>query len=85
LEQAAGLRPSGEADADVGADWYDAIVLDDGRVVVSIVTAFIGIIDRGLGTLTFASAGHPPPLLYADGIVAEVKAFVAMLWNPRIV
>jgi serine phosphatase RsbU (regulator of sigma subunit) len=116
-------RPA-ERDAEVGGDWYDAIVLDDGRVVVSIgdvaghgldaavvmgnvrqairvvaqaverdpvaildavdrslrrdspetiVTAFIGIVDPGTWTLAFASAGHPPPLMYADGLVSEVS------------
>jgi PAS domain S-box-containing protein len=39
-----------------------------------IVTAFIGIIDPNARTLTFASAGHPPPLLYAEGAVSELKA-----------
>jgi PAS domain S-box-containing protein len=117
-------RPA-EREAEVGGDWYDAIALDDGRVVISIgdvaghgldaavvmgnvrqairvvaqvvesdpvaildavdrtvrrespetmVTAFVGIIDPGLATLAFASAGHPPPLLYADGAISQLLA-----------
>jgi len=117
-------RPA-ECEAEVGGDWYDAIELDDGRIVLSIgdvaghgldaavvmgnvrqairvvaqvvqldpvamldaidrnlrcespdtiVPAFIGIIDPAGATLSFASAGHPPPLLYADGAVVEVWA-----------
>jgi signal transduction histidine kinase/serine phosphatase RsbU (regulator of sigma subunit) len=101
----------GGNDAQVGGDWYDAVRLLDGRVVVSIgdvagsgvraavtmgnmrqiirgiaqvhadpvlmlnaadralrsehpelfVTAFVGILDPATRTLTYASAGHPPP------------------------
>jgi len=103
----------GQREATVGGDWYDAFVLDDGLLVVSIgdvsgsglaaavvmgsirqvirgaselvsdprvildaadralrtqypttlVTAFVGIVDVARRRLTFASAGHPPPLL----------------------
>ena len=103
----------GHADAQVGGDWYDALRLLDGRVVVSIgdvagsglhaavtmgnmrqiirgiaqvhadpalmldaadralrlehpdkfVTAFVGVFDPIMNTLTYASAGQPPPLL----------------------
>jgi len=110
----------GRAEAQVGGDWYDALRLLDGRVVVSIgdvagsgldaavtmgnmrqiirgiaqvhadpalmldaadralrlehpekfVTAFVGVFDPITGTFTYASAGHPPPLLRrADGTV----------------
>ncbi len=38
-----------------------------------IVTAFVGVIDREHAQMTFASAGHPPPLLRApDGSVEEL-------------
>jgi PAS domain S-box-containing protein len=117
-------RPA-DNESEVGGDWYDAIELDDGRIVISIgdvaghgldaavvmgnvrqairvvaqvvdqdpvamldavdrslrrespdkiVTAFIGIIDGRAGTLAYATAGHPPPFLYADGVVHEVLA-----------
>ena len=103
----------GRAEAQVGGDWYDALRLVDGRIVVSIgdvagsglqaavtmgnmrqiirgiaqvhadpplmldaadralrlehpdkfVTAFVGVFDPINSTLTYASAGQPPPLL----------------------
>jgi PAS domain S-box-containing protein len=103
----------GRAEAQVGGDWYDALRLVDGRVVISIgdvagsglqaavtmgnmrqiirgiaqvhadpslmldaadralrlehpdkfVTAFVGVVDPITSTLTYASAGQPPPLL----------------------
>jgi len=103
----------GRAEAQVGGDWYDALRLSDGRVVISIgdvagsglraavtmgnmrqiirgiaqvhadpalmldaadralrlehpekfVTAFVGVFDGISNVLTYASAGHPPPLL----------------------
>jgi serine phosphatase RsbU (regulator of sigma subunit) len=31
------------------------------------VTAFLGFLDPDTGTLVYSSAGHPPPLLLADG------------------
>ena len=112
-------------DALVGGDWYDAFVLPDGRVVISvgdvggngleaavtmgavrqtirgaahvfaepaaaldaadralrseqperIVTAFLGILDPRSLALSYASAGHPPPLLrHADGSIVELAA-----------
>ncbi len=116
-------RPA-EHEAEVGGDWYDAIELDDGRIVVSIgdvaghgldaavvmgnvrqairvvaqltdhdpvmmldavdrnlrrespgkiVTAFIGIVDPVARTLAFSSAGHPPPLLVANGRIRPLS------------
>lgn len=110
-------RPA-ESDLEIGGDWYDALTLLDGRVLVSIgdvagkgleasvvmskvrqsirvagqvqvdpaailnaadralrteypdaiVTAFVGIFDRIESTFTYASAGHPGPLVRsADG------------------
>ncbi len=116
----------GRAEAQVGGDWYDAMRLLDGRVVISIgdvagsgldaavtmgnmrqiirgiaqvhadpalmldaadralrleypdkfVTAFVGVFDSISSTLTYASAGHPPPLLRRPGgeIVALADA-----------
>ncbi len=107
----------------LGGDWYDALRLSDGRIVVSIgdvagsglgaavimasmrqvirgvaqvyadpiamldaadrtlktehpdtfVTAFVGVFDPITRALTYASAGHPPPLLReADGRVTAL-------------
>ncbi len=113
----------GVSDAQVGGDWYDALRLSDGRVLVSIgdvaghgmhaavimgivrqimrgiaqvhadpplmldaadralrsehpdvfVTAWVGVFDLATRSLTYASAGHPPPLLVGtDGSVREL-------------
>ncbi len=39
----------------------------------TIVTAFLGIIDTRVRTLTFASAGHPPPLMFAADEISELR------------
>jgi len=113
----------GLSDAQVGGDWYDAVRLLDGRVLLAIgdvagsglnaavimgvvrqimrgiaqlhaepalmldaadralrleypdvlVTAWVGIFDLVGRTLTYASAGHPPPLLLEpNGTVREL-------------
>ena len=113
----------GPSDSVLAGDWYDAVRLADGRIVLSIgdvggsglgaavimatirqvirgvayvhadpvmvldaaskalradhtdtyVSAFVGVVDPIAMTLTFASAGHPPPLLrHPDGSVEEL-------------
>ena len=43
-----------------------------------IVTAFLGIIDPVTGMLSYASAGHPPPLMwYPDGAIGELAAWIS--------
>lgn len=115
----------GRAEARVGGDWYDALRLLDGRLVVSIgdvagsgleaavtmgnmrqiirgiaqvhadpalmldaadralrlehpdkfATAFVGVFDPITNTLTYASAGHPSPLLRTpDGRIEALHA-----------
>lgn len=111
----------GLSDAQVGGDWYDAVRLLDGRVLVTIgdvcghglnaavimgvvrqimrgiaqlhaepavmldavdralrveypdvlVTAWVGVFDLVECTLTYASAGHPPPLMLTKGGAVE--------------
>jgi serine phosphatase RsbU (regulator of sigma subunit) len=121
-------------DAQVGGDWYDAIQLPDGRILVSIgdvsgsglqaavvvgvarqiirgisqlhaspilildaadralcleypgvyVSAWVGLIDLVTGTITYASAGHPPPLLVSkDGTIRELGDATSMLIGLR--
>lgn len=125
-------RP-GIDESQIGGDWYDALQLNDGRVMVSIgdvcgsgldaavamanarqllrgvaqihdnpatmldaadravraenasgmVTAFVGIFDPVTNLLTYATAGHPRPLLrYPDGTIVELSASGAPLGVP---
>lgn len=120
-----GVYESGKSEAQVGGDWYDAVRLADGRVLVSIgdvagsglqaavimaamrevirgvaqvyadpatmidaadrtlksehpdslVTAFVGVFDPIARSLSYCSAGHPPPLLrMTDGTVIELPS-----------
>ena len=120
-------------EAQVGGDWYDALLLADGRVMLSIgdvcgsgldaavamssvrqvvrgvaqvhadpamlldaadrtlqadnpdslVTAFVGVFDPITSLLTFASAGHPRPLMRTlDGTLVELEASGAPLGLP---
>jgi PAS domain S-box-containing protein len=113
----------GATEAEIGGDWYDAIALPDGRVVVSIgdvtgrgltaavimgrmrqaietlatyesdpvrlldaadsvlrrahpdaiVTALVGVVDPAARTLTYATAGHPTPIVRAaDGTLRQL-------------
>jgi PAS domain S-box-containing protein len=113
----------GATEAEIGGDWYDAIALPDGRVVVSIgdvtgrgltaavimgrmrqaiealatyepdpvrlldaadrvlrrahpdaiVTALVGVLDPAARTLTYATAGHPTPIVRApDGTTRQL-------------
>lgn len=113
----------GATEAEIGGDWYDAIALPDGRVVVSIgdvtgrgltaavimgrmrqaiealatyepdpvrlldaadrvlrranadaiVTALVGVLDPAARTLTYATAGHPTPIVRApDGTIRQL-------------
>jgi PAS domain S-box-containing protein len=113
----------GATEAEIGGDWYDAIALADGRVVVSIgdvtgrgltaavimgrmrqaietlatyesdpvrlldaadrvlrrahpdaiVTALVGVADPAARTLTYATAGHPAPIVRApDGTIRQL-------------
>ncbi len=125
-------RP-GIDEGQIGGDWYDALQLADGRVMVSIgdvcgsgldaavtmanarqvlrgvaqvhddpatmldaadravkaentqalVTAFVGIFDPVTSLLTYATAGHPRPLVhYADGSISELAGSGAPLGLP---
>jgi PAS domain S-box-containing protein len=113
----------GATEAEIGGDWYDAIALPDGRVVVSIgdvtgrgltaavimgrmrqaietlatyesdpvrlldaadsvlrrahpdaiVTALVGVVDPAARTLSYATAGHPTPIVRsADGALRQL-------------
>jgi serine phosphatase RsbU (regulator of sigma subunit)/anti-sigma regulatory factor (Ser/Thr protein kinase) len=124
----------GFGDGQVGGDWYDAVHLSDGRILVSIgdvagsglqaavvvgvarqiirgisqihadpmlildaadralsleypgvyVSAWVGLIDLVTRTITYASAGHPLPLLVSgDGTVRELEDATTMLIGMR--
>jgi DNA-binding response OmpR family regulator/anti-sigma regulatory factor (Ser/Thr protein kinase) len=125
----------GPSDSVLGGDWYDALRLADGRIILSIgdvggsglgaaiimatirqvirgvayihpdpvmildaagkalraehpdtyVTAFVGLIDPVAMTLTFASAGHPAPLLrHPDGSLEEILYDGILLGLPAL-
>ena len=125
----ADYRP-GEADATVGGDWYDAFVLDDGRIAITIgdvlgkgldaavtmaqvrqamraaaplmpqphamldvaettirdaapdayATAIAAIYDPFAHVLTYASAGHPGPMIrLPDGTIVDATLHGSML------
>jgi PAS domain S-box-containing protein len=44
------------------------------RGMSGFVTAFLGFLDPESGTLTYSSAGHPPPLLSAGGEVGRLES-----------
>ncbi|HEY0380857.1 MAG TPA: SpoIIE family protein phosphatase [Candidatus Elarobacter sp.] len=120
-----GVYEPGKSEAQVGGDWYDAVRLADGRVLVSIgdvagsglqsavimaamrevirgvaqvyadpatmidaadrtlksehpetiVTAFVAVFDPIARSLSYCSAGHPPPLLrLLDGTVLDLPS-----------
>src|SRR5664279_379545 len=124
----------GLLDAQVGGDWYDAVHLIDGRIVLSIgdvsgnglaaavvggvvrqimrgiaqlhasptlildaadralrleypgvyVSAWVGLIDLVTRTITYASAGHPPPLVVSRaGNVRELDDTTTLLIGLR--
>lgn len=124
----------GLAETHVGGDWYDALQLIDGRVLVAIgdvagtglnaavvvgvarqvmrgiaqlhanpslildaadralcleypgvyVSTWVGLIDLVTRTITYASAGHPPPLLVApDATIRELSDPTTMLIGLR--
>jgi serine phosphatase RsbU (regulator of sigma subunit)/anti-sigma regulatory factor (Ser/Thr protein kinase)/CHASE3 domain sensor protein len=120
-----GVYEPGRSEAQVGGDWYDALRLADGRVLITIgdvagsglqaavimaamrqvirgvaqvyadpatmidaadrtlkaehpdrfVTAFVGVYDPVAQTLSYCSAGHPPPLIRGvGGSVSDLPA-----------
>ncbi|MGD0473162.1 MAG: SpoIIE family protein phosphatase [Candidatus Velthaea sp.] len=128
------LYEPGLGEAQVGGDWYDAVHLIDGRILVSIgdvagsgleaavvvgvarqimrgisqlhanpmlildaadralcleypgvyVSAWVGLIDLVTRTITYASAGHPPPLLVSStGKVRELDDASTLLIGLR--
>ena len=124
---------AGAEDARIGGDWYDALRLADGRIVISVgdvsgsgleaavtmanvrqilrgvaqvhpdpammldaadrtlqaadsdrfVTAFVGVLDPVTWNLSYASAGHPRPLVReAGGQLSELRASGLPLGTP---
>ena len=124
LENAARYLPAGSSSS-VGGDWYEGVILDDGRLALVVgdvvghglsaaadmalmrgmvtallldgvtvadvfdrltrvfsrrgdkilASAAVVVVDRRLSTLTYATAGHPPPLLIdPDGMITLLDA-----------
>ena len=124
---------AGSDDARIGGDWYDAMRLADGRIVISVgdvsgsgldaavtmanvrqilrgvaqihpdpammldaadrtlqsdhperfVTAFVGVLDPVTWNLSYASAGHPRPLMRdGSGRLSELRASGLPLGTP---
>ena len=124
LKTAARYLPAGTSSS-VGGDWYEGVMLDDGRLALVVgdvvghglpaaadmalirgmitallldgvtvadvfdrltrvlarrgerilASAAVVVLDRSLSTLTYATAGHPPPLLIdPDGVVTLLDA-----------
>jgi PAS domain S-box-containing protein len=75
----AGVRQAIRGAAHVNAD--PSVMLEAADRAVSddpekrFVTAFVGVIDPAASTITYQSAGHPPPMLRsADGTITELLA-----------
>jgi PAS domain S-box-containing protein len=133
LYLSADYRP-GKSEATIGGDWYDAFLLDDGRVAITVgdvvgngleaavtmgrlrqamraiatvlaepnalldvadrtlksessetyATALAGVFDPRTHEFTFASAGHPSPVLrHPDGRIEELRSTGMMLGMRR--
>jgi PAS domain S-box-containing protein len=66
------IAPSYDRDPAHVLDTVEAVLAR--RYPESIVTAFVGFIDPARRTMTYANAGHPPPILRRSETVEEVRA-----------